>query len=222
MRKGWYLHHHGAKRVIISADASMFMMGLNHVMGLNQMIVSNASCTKNCLAPLTKAIHDNFGIKEGLMTTVHAITAIQKTWMAPLEICGVMTVGWPEHYPCIHWCQGCGQGHLELNQKLTGMAFHVPTTNVSIMDLTCLLEKTTKYDDIKKVVKQPSEGPLKGMVGYTEDGAVSCDFNSEFHSSIYDAGTGDTLNDNFLKLISWCDNEYSYSNSVMDLMASKE
>ncbi|KAK7813966.1 hypothetical protein U0070_002863 [Myodes glareolus] len=179
----------GAKRVIISvpsADAPMFVMGVNHDKYDNSLkIVSNASCTTNCLAPLAKVIHDNFGIVEGLMITVHAITATQKT----------------------------------LNGKLTGMAFRVPTPNVSVVDLTCRLEKAAKYDDIKKVVKQASEGPLKGILGYTEDQVVSCDFNSDSHSSTFDAGAGIALNDNFVKLISWYDNEFGYSNRVVDLMA---
>ncbi|XP_012587780.1 PREDICTED: glyceraldehyde-3-phosphate dehydrogenase, partial [Condylura cristata] len=173
----------GAKRVIISApsaDAPMFVMGVNHEKYDNSLkIVSNASCTTNCLAPLAKVINDNFGIVEGLM----------------------------------------------VRRKLTGMAFRVPTPNVSVVDLTCRLEKAAKYDDIKKVVKQASQGPLKGILGYTEDQVVSCDFNSDTHSSTFDAGAGIALNDHFVKLISWYDNEFGYSNRVVDLMvhmASKE
>ncbi|KAH0505217.1 Glyceraldehyde-3-phosphate dehydrogenase [Microtus ochrogaster] len=188
----------GAKRVIISApsaDAPMFVMGVNHDKYDDSLkIVNNASCTTNCLVPLAKVIHDNFGIVEGLMTTVHAITATQKTVDGPL------------------W-------EAVLNRKLMGMAFHVPTPNVSIVDLTCHLKKAAKYDDIKKVVKQASEGPLKGILGYTEDQVVSCDFNSDFHSSTFDAGAGIALNDNFVKFISWYDNEFGYSNRVVDLMA---
>ncbi|XP_052026191.1 glyceraldehyde-3-phosphate dehydrogenase-like [Apodemus sylvaticus] len=169
-----------------------------------EKIVSNASCTTNCLAPLAKVIHDNFGIMEWLMTTVHAITATQKIMDVPSrklwrDACGTVQNIIPASTGT---AKAVGKVIPELNGKLTGMAFCVPTPNVSVVHLTCSLEKSTKYDDIKKVVKQASEGPLKGILSYTEDQVVSCNFNSNSHSSTLDAGAGIALSDNSVKLIS--------------------
>ncbi len=213
----------GAKQVIISApskDAPMFVMGVNNKEYKPEMnIVSNASCTTNCLAPLAKVINDKFGIKEGLMTTVHATTATQKT------VDGASKKDWrggraaaaniiPSSTGA---AKAVGKVIPELNGKLTGMSFRVPTVDVSVVDLTCNLEKPTTYEEICKAMKEASENEMKGIIEYTDEPVVSSDFVSDPHTSIFDATAGIMLTDTFVKLVSWYDNEWGYSNKLVDL-----
>ncbi|KAI9253157.1 glyceraldehyde-3-phosphate dehydrogenase 3 [Sporodiniella umbellata] len=215
----------GAKKVIISApsaDAPMFVCGVNLEKYTSDLtVISNASCTTNCLAPLAKVIHDNYGIIEGLMTTVHATTATQKTVDGPSnkDWRGGRGAGANIIPSSTGAAKAVGKVIPELNGKLTGMAFRVPTPDVSVVDLTVRLEKPASYEEIKSVIKSASEkGPLKGILGYTEDQVVSTDFVSDTHSSVFDAKAGIQLSPNFVKLISWYDNEYGYSTRVIDLM----
>jgi len=213
----------GAKKVVISApskDAPMFVMGVNHKeVKASDKIVSNASCTTNCLAPLAKVLDDNFGIEEGLMTTVHATTATQLTVDGPSK--KDYRGGRSAMLNIIPASTGAAKAVTKvipaLQGKLTGMAFRVPTADVSVVDLTVRLEKETSYEEIKKVFKSASEGEMKGVLGYTEDAVVSQDFVSDTHTSIFDAGAGMELNSKFFKLISWYDNEAGFSNKMIDL-----
>ena len=214
----------GAKRVVMSApskdDTPMFVMGVNHHSYAGQAIVSNASCTTNCLAPMAKVLHDNFGIVSGLMTTVHATTATQKA------VDGSSVKDW-------RGGRGAGQNIIpsstgaakavgrvipELNGKLTGMAFRVPTPDVSVVDLTVNLAKPTSYEQVKAAMKAASQAELAGILGYTEDNVVSNDFLGESCTSVFDAGAGIALTDTFMKLVSWYDNEWGYSCKCIDLM----
>jgi glyceraldehyde 3-phosphate dehydrogenase len=214
----------GAKKVIISApsaDAPMFVCGVNlEAYDPSMKVVSNASCTTNCLAPLAKVIHDNFEIVEALMTTVHATTATQKTVDGPSGKLWRDGRGAAQNIipAATGAAKAVGKVIPALNGKLTGMAFRVPTANVSVVDLTCRLGKPASYDAIKQKVKEAAEGPMKGILGYTEDEVVSSDFIGDTHSSVFDAKAGIPLTDSFVKLISWYDNEYGYSNRVIDLI----
>jgi len=214
----------GAKKVIISApsaDAPMFVMSVNHTKYTKDInVLSNASCTTNCLAPLAKIIHEEYGIVEGLMTTVHATTATQKTVDGPSgkDWRGGRGAGQNIIPSSTGAAKAVGKVIPELNGKLTGMAFRVPTPDVSVVDLTCKLGKETSYDDIKKVMKAASEKPeYKGVVGYTEDQVVSTDFQGDARSSVFDAGAGIGLTSTFFKLVSWYDNEWGYSNRLVEL-----
>ncbi|WP_025739676.1 type I glyceraldehyde-3-phosphate dehydrogenase [Aquimarina pacifica] len=213
----------GAKKVVISApsaDAPMFVMGVNHKeVKSSDTIVSNASCTTNCLAPLAKVINDNFGIEEGLMTTVHAATATQAVVDAPSK--KNYRAGRSSLNNIIPASTGAakavGKVIPELNGKLTGMAFRVPTADVSVVDLTVKTKKSVSYDELKAVVKNAAENELKGVLAYTEEPVVSQDFVGEANTSTFDANAGIALNDNFFKLVSWYDNEYGYSSKLVDL-----
>jgi len=216
----------GAKKVVISApsaDAPMFVMGVNESTyeAGNHHIVSNASCTTNCLAPLAKVINDNFTIIEGLMTTVHAVTATQKTVDGPSGKQWRDGRGAAQNIipAATGAAKAVGKVIPALNGKLTGMAFRVPTPDVSVVDLTCRLEKPASLDQIKEVVKKASENEMKGILGYTEDQVVSSDFLGDCRSSIFDANACISLNANFVKLISWYDNEFGYSVRVVDLLS---
>jgi glyceraldehyde 3-phosphate dehydrogenase len=216
----------GAKKVVMSApskdDTPMFVMGVNNDTYTPDMdFVSNASCTTNCLAPVAKVLHDNFGIEQGLMTTVHAMTATQKVADGPSG------KNWRDGRAAsgniipasTGAAKAVGKVIPDLNGKLTGMAFRVPTLDVSVVDLTCTLQKGASYDEIKAAMKAASEGAMKGVLGYTEDQVVSSDFIGEARTSVFDAGAGIALTDNFVKVVSWYDNEWGYSSKVLDLIA---
>ncbi|MBB6331753.1 MULTISPECIES: type I glyceraldehyde-3-phosphate dehydrogenase [Chryseobacterium] len=215
----------GAKKVILSApskdDTPMFVMGVNHKELTDDIkILSNASCTTNCLAPLAKVIHDNFGIVEGLMTTVHATTATQKT------VDGPSVKDWRGGRAALNniipsstgAAKAVGKVIPSLNGKLTGMSFRVPTVDVSVVDLTVRIDKAASYEEICSVIKAASEGELKGILGYTEDAVVSQDFVGDKRTSIFDKDAGIMLSPNFVKLVSWYDNEMGYSNKLVDML----
>jgi len=214
----------GAKRVVMSApskdDTPIFVMGVNHKSYAGQQIVSNASCTTNCLAPMAKVLHDNFGIVNGLMTTVHATTATQKTVDGPSvkDWRGGRGAGQNIIPSSTGAAKAVGRVIPELNGKLTGMAFRVPTPDVSVVDLTVNLAKPATYEQVKAAMKAASEGELAGILGYTEDDVVSNDFLGESCTSVFDAGAGIALTDTFMKLVSWYDNEWGYSCKCIDLM----
>ncbi len=213
----------GAKKVAISApsaDAPMFVMGVNHKdITAADTIVSNASCTTNCLAPIAKVLNDKFGIVEGLMTTVHAATATQFTVDGPSR--KDFRLGRASLNNIVPASTGAakavGKVIPELNGKLTGMAFRVPTVDVSVVDLTCRLEKGASFDEVKAAIKDASENEMAGVLGYTDEGVVSQDFVSEPRTSVFDANASMGLNDNFVKIVSWYDNEFGYSTKLVDL-----
>jgi glyceraldehyde 3-phosphate dehydrogenase len=216
----------GAKKVVISApsaDAPMYVMGVNNTSYKKEdLVVSNASCTTNCLAPLTKVVNDNFTLVEGLMTTVHAMTATQLTVDGPSRGGKDWRGGRCASANIIPSSTGAakavGKVIPEMNGKLTGMAFRVPTPDVSVVDLTCRTGKPAKYDQIVAAVKAAAAGPMKGVLGWTEDEVVSNDFKTDKLSSIFDVKAGIALNDNFVKLVTWYDNEWGYSNRLVELV----
>ena len=214
----------GAAKVVLSApskdDTPMFVMGVNHSSYAGQEIVSNASCTTNCLAPMAKVLHDNFGIASGLMTTVHATTATQKTVDGPSVKDWRGGRGAAQNIipSSTGAAKAVGKVIPALNGKLTGMAFRVPTPDVSVVDLTVNLEKATSYEAVKAAMKAASEGAMRGILGYTEDEVVSTDFLGESCTSIFDAGAGIALTDTFMKLVAWYDNEWGYSCKCVDLI----
>ena len=214
----------GAKKVVLSApskdDTPMFVFGVNHETYAGQDIISNASCTTNCLAPIAKVINDNFGIKRGLMTTVHAATATQKTVDGPSNKDwrggrGILENIIPSSTGA---AKAVGVVIPELNKKLTGMAFRVPTSDVSVVDLTVELNKAATYEEICAAVKAASEGPMKGVLGYTTDKVVSTDFRGETCTSVFDAEAGLALDSTFVKLVAWYDNEWGYSNKCLEMV----
>ena len=216
----------GAKRVVMSApskdDTPMFVMGVNQdAYKADMKAVSNASCTTNCLAPVAKVLNDNWGILEGLMTTVHATTSTQKTVDSPSkkDWRGGRAAAGNIIPSSTGAAKAVGKVIPALNGKLTGMAFRVPTLNVSVVDLTCRLEKPASYEDVKTAMKKAAEGPLKGILGYTEDSVVSSDFIGDSRTSIFDANAGISLNNNFVKIVAWYDNEWAYSCKILDLIA---
>ncbi len=214
----------GAKKVILSApskdDTPMFVYGVNHKSYAGQAIISNASCTTNCLAPVAKVLNDKFGIEKGLMTTVHAATATQKTVDGPSKKDwrggrGILENIIPSSTGA---AKAVGKVIPELNKKLTGMAFRIPTSDVSVVDLTVVLKKACSYDEIKAAMKAASEGELKGVLGYTEEKVVSTDFVGETLTSVFDAEAGIQLDPTFVKIVSWYDNEWGYSNKVLEMI----
>jgi glyceraldehyde 3-phosphate dehydrogenase len=214
----------GAKKVIMSApskdETPMFVYGVNHETYKGQDIISNASCTTNCLAPIAKVLNDAFGIEKGLMTTVHAATATQKTVDGPSNKDwrggrGILENIIPSSTGA---AKAVGKVIPELNKKLTGMAFRVPTSDVSVVDLTVVLKKAATKADIDAAMKKASEGAMKGVLGYTEEKVVSTDFRGESNTSVYDAEAGISLDDNFVKVVSWYDNEWGYSNKVVEMV----
>ncbi|HOO19957.1 MAG TPA: type I glyceraldehyde-3-phosphate dehydrogenase [Kiritimatiellia bacterium] len=214
----------GAKKVLLSApskdDTPMFVFGVNDKNYAGEAIISNASCTTNCLAPVAKVLNDTFGIEKGLMTTIHAATATQKTVDGPSKKDwrggrGILENIIPSSTGA---AKAVGKVIPELNKKLTGMAFRVPTSDVSVVDLTVVLKKACTYDEIKAAMKAASEGEMKGVLGYTEEKVVSTDFVGEKLTSVFDAGAGIQLDDTFVKVVAWYDNEWGYSNKMLDMV----